>query len=181
MSDAAADAVRAYLEYLRDPRGAVDHDRVRDLERRRAEVDDVLERLRLEQEIVKAGQVDEDSLRNAFVIHASDYAEAHGIGAEAFRAMGVTDDVLQTAGLLRERRAASGGGGSRRRSRVTQDDVLAALPDGEFTYTDVVEATGASRQTVVKAIEQAIVDGRVAEVGSRSMGRGQPAKVFRAG
>ncbi len=162
----AEKAVRDYLTYLRDP------DSMRpdtaEIDAKLEASNDPLERLSLHAQKARM-QDPEPSLRAAFITHAKAWAEANDVPAEAFRAEGVRPDVLREAGLDGARRQTRGGRGSggARRSRVTTEQVRAALPakGKTFTLRELQSSSGASAATVRKVLGDLISEGYVTDEG----------------
>lgn len=168
----AESAVRNYLVALKDPSSLRDDDRVQELQQQLESSDDQLERVRLRQQIEDAQQPSIEQYENEFVTHAKAWAEEHGVGASAFSEEGVPDAVLRKAGLLRGR-----GRGQRRRStarssRVSAQDVRAAIPRGTFTIKDLQERTGGSVATVRNVVKEAEQEGVIAAQGTDPSHRG---------
>jgi hypothetical protein len=170
------DVVRDYLLYLRDPEALRDDSRIKELEQAVAKTDDVLEQLRLQAELVKAQSADGSQYEDGFVTHAAAYAEQHKIPVDAFRAMGVSDDVLRRAGLLQQRQTKRS-----TRSRVTIEEVRKSVPRGKFTIPDLVAASGASQATVRKVVAEQLEAGGLEDLGDdpKHSGVGRAPKVYK--
>lgn len=178
------DAVRRYLEWLEDPSSVVDDEAVARAEAAVAEARDPLARLHALADLEHARQVDGGSIEEDFVAHARAYAEAESIPVAAFQAAGVPDDVLRRAGFSVGGRRRSGsssagrrsGGGGRRAPQVSIEEVKAAalrLPK-QFTLADVArEAGGGSPQTVRKAVDDLISEGKARRIGPKPDHRGR--------
>jgi hypothetical protein len=170
MADSPYDAIRSYLEWTAQGLPPVRNDeRIAELEQQAEQADDVLDKLRILSELERAtGSDHAEELRQGFVDNARQWAEQNDVSPDAFRRLGVPDEDLRAAGLLRQRgrrRSSGGRHGGGRRSRVSRDDILAALPGGTFTKSDLVEASGASPGTVTSALHEAVEAGRVRMVG----------------
>lgn len=174
-------AVRRYLAWSEDPGSAVDQQAVEEAESRFAQAVDPLDRLHAAAARERARTADIAAIRTDFVTHARSYAEAEGIPVEAFRTLGVDDDVLAEAGFVvpssRGRRGpAAGGGRSAPSSRPRAPQVSAAqirevVPTmtGPFTLVQLAEqAGGGSPATVRKAIVDLVAEGRVRDLGPDS-------------
>jgi hypothetical protein len=157
-------AVRDYLVALRDPSALRDDNKIAALERKLADSNDELERLRLRQEIMNSQSPSLDGYEAAFVEHAKAWADEHGISGKAFAAEGVPSAVLRRAGFSVGRGRPSGRG-RRTRSRVSTEQVRAALPRGAFTIKKVQEKTGASPAVVRKVIQAEEAAGNLKRVG----------------
>lgn len=182
------DAVRRYLEWLEDPSSVVDEEAVSRAEAAVASARDPLARLHAMADLEHARQVDGGSLEEDFVTHARAYAEAESIPVAAFQAVGVPDDVLRRAGLPvggRRRSSSSGrrASGVRRAPQVSIEEVKAAalrLPK-QFTLADVArEAGGGSPQTVRKAVDDLISEGKARRIGPKPdhHGRGRAPTLY---
>jgi hypothetical protein len=158
----AESAVRTYLTALQDPSSLRDESSVAALQAKLEKSSDHLERLRLRQELLdlespSIGRYEED-----FITHAKAWADENGITTKAFEAEGVPGGVLRKAGLS----AARAGRRGRRRSRVTVDQVRAAIPRGTFTIKALQDISGASPAVVRKVVADEVAAGRVKEQGS---------------
>lgn len=163
--------MRNYLVALKDPDALLDEDHIGKLQQRLEESDDQLERLRLRQELEDAQRPSVENFENEFITHAKAWADEQGVGASAFAAEGVPDDVLRKAGLLR------GGRGTRRRGpgrarRVTAEEVRAAIPAGPFTIKDLQERSGGSIATVRNVVKEAEETGLIEAQGTDPDHRG---------
>lgn len=169
-STAAEEAVRNYLVVLKDPDSLRDEERVSELEAQLGSTTDPIERVMLQQQLREARRPETHHYEDAFVTHAKAWADAHGISVAAFLAEGVAPAVLRRAGFSVSG-ARAGRRGDRRgrkatgRSRVSADQVRAALPRGSFTAKDVQEATGASPAVVRRVIQEETAAGNVAAAG----------------
>ncbi|MBX3284192.1 MAG: hypothetical protein KF703_02515 [Actinobacteria bacterium] len=181
MPEAAPDpesAVRRYLAWLDDPASAVDQEAVARAEAALAAATDPIDRLHAAAARERARAADASSIATAFVRSARAYAEAEGIPVEAFRALGVPDDVLGEAGFAvpssRGRRGPSASGTRRARSSaprapqipVGQIKAVAEQMPKQFTLAQLAEAAGGgSPVTVRKAVDELIAEGRAAKLG----------------
>ena len=164
-------AVRNYLTSLRDPAALRDDDAIADLHAKIEQADDELERLQLRQHLLDLEHPSTDGYEDAFVKHAKAWADAAGIRAEAFVAEGVPAAVLRRAGF----RGVTGGGRRRTttatkpassRSRVSADEVRAAIPTSSFTVKDLQETSGASAAVVRRVISEEVDAGRLTDQGA---------------
>jgi len=166
------DAVRRYLQFLDDPSQLVDKARVDALREEVASADDPIAKLKGLAELDRAERADGERLKLSFIVHAKSWADANDVPVDAFRRLGVPDDVLEAAGF--------GGGSRHRRSSVTRPASSASRPrtvgrdaiqahvlerTEPFTLTDVVGALGASPMTVRNAVEDLVGDGRLRKLG----------------
>ena len=95
----AEDAVRRYLAWVDDPSSLVDAEAVAAAEAALASATDPIDKLHAAAELERVRVGDPSALRAAFVGHARDYAAQADIPVQAFRALGVGDDVLAEAGF----------------------------------------------------------------------------------
>ena len=179
-------AVRQYLLWITAPDSLRDEGRVAELESTAAAASDPIEKLKALSALEDAKTVDGDRLRADFVAHARDYVAGEGIRVDAFRTMGVSDDVLRDAGLLggppsrsSAPSAARRPSGNRRMPRLNLDDVEKAIPDGEFKLADLATAIDRETATTRNYLIRLVGDGKVTEVGEDASGRGKPAKIYR--
>ncbi|WCO68745.1 hypothetical protein PO878_08400 [Iamia majanohamensis] len=183
------DAVRRYLQWLEDPASLVDDDAVARAEAAVAGAADPLARLHALADLEHAREADADAVTEDFVAHAKGYADAESIPVAALQASGVPDDVLRRAGFEvggRRRRSAGGSrrsGGASRAPKVSIEELKAAtlrLPK-QFTLADVAsEAGGGSPQTVRKAVDEMIADGKARNLGPKQdhHGRGRAPTLY---
>jgi hypothetical protein len=178
------DVVRSYLLALRDPSALRDDDAVAALEERIDASSDQIERLKLRQELLEARTPSLDRYEEDFVTHAKAWAEDNGVSADAFASEGVDAAVLRRAGF----RAAGGRGRGRNgrasggtRSRVTSDEVRAAIPQGTFTIKVLQDRSGASPAIVRKVVTEEIAAGNVTDEGKDPdhAGPGRAATLYR--
>jgi hypothetical protein len=169
-------AVRRYLGWLDDPASVVDHDAVTRAEEAFAAASDPIDRLHAAAARERAKAADVESITAAFETHARAYAEAEGIPLEAFRTLGVSDEVLARAGFAvrtsggrrsRARRAGSGAAGSGgRQTTVTQVKAVADQMPKRFTLAQLADKVGGgSPATIRKAVEGMVTDGRAVRIG----------------
>lgn len=165
-----SDAVRQYLLALQDPAALHDEAAISELERALSEEEDPLERVKLQGRLSAAQSVTADDFEPGFVEHAREWADKNGVPADAFLAEGVSEEVLERAGVLARttrqpsaRRRRSGG-----RSRVSAEEVVEVIKsrDGTFTTSEIGELTGASTATVRKYIQQLLEEGVLVDKGA---------------
>lgn len=171
VSTAAENAVRNYLTVLKDPGSLRDDERAAEIEKQLATASDPIERVMLQQQLRDAQRPSTDQYEEEFVTHAKAWADAHGISVAAFLAEEVPSTVLRRAGFSVSRAAAEGRGGRGRpsatgRSRVSAEQVRAALPTGTFTAKDVQDATDASPAVVRRVIHEEVEAGNVIAAGT---------------
>lgn len=176
---AAESAVRDYLRALQDPASLRDDDQISHLTEQLSKSEDGVERLRLRQLLMDAEAPSIERFEEAFVTHAKAWAEEQGISAKAFSDEGVDSDVLRRAGFSvgdgrrRGRVARSAGTAPRaRRSRVTTEDVRAAIPAGAFTIKTLQDTSGASPAVVRKVVAEEEGAGRLRSEGTDPDHRG---------
>jgi hypothetical protein len=168
------DAVRSYLTWLDDPSSAIDQSAVERADAEFASATDPLAKLHAAAARERARTADADALVSRFVAHAKAYADAADIPVEAFRALGVDDDVLARAGFDVPRRGRGSAAPARRssgRPRAAQIGVgqlkaVAVQMPKRFTLAQLADkAGGGSPATVRKAVEELIAEGRAASLG----------------
>lgn len=178
-ADAAAESViRRYLAWLDDPASAVDHDAVARADAAFAAASDPIDRLHAAAARERARAADASAITAAFVRAAHSYADAEGIPVEAFRVLGVPDDVLADAGFAvpasRGRRGPAAGGARQGRPAgtrapqisVAQIKAVAEQMPKQFTLAQLAEtAGGGSPVTVRKAVDELIAEARAAKIG----------------
>lgn len=171
-------AVRRYLAWVDDPASAIDEGAVERAELAFASASDPIDRLHAAAARERAKAADVDSISTDFVAHARSYAEVEGIPVEAFRTLGVADDVLAEAGFAvpssRGRRGPAAGGRKANQAsgpRAPQipvaqiKSVVDQMPQ-QFTLSQLAEkAGGGSPVTVRKAVDELITEGRAAKLG----------------
>lgn len=174
MASTQESAVRNYLLSIRNPSALRDEDAIASLSAKLEESTDELERLQLRQQLLDSETPSLEHYEDAFVEHARAWAERTGISAEAFLAEGVQPAVLRRAGF----RGVSGGGRRRSssrsapstrtstRTRVSADEVRAAIPTGTFTVKDLQERSGASAAVVRRIIAEEVEAGTVTDQGA---------------
>lgn len=164
--------VRTYLAALKDPSSLMDDDAVTAKQAELDAAEDVITRLRLHDELRSLASPSLETVEDDFVVHGKAWADQQGISAEAFVAEGVPAAVLRRAGF-----AVSGGtrgsgrkrAGTTRRSsgtRVTTEEVIAAMPKQAFTVKQLRETSGASPAVVRKAITAEVEAGRLVDAGT---------------
>ncbi len=181
-SSSAESAIRNYLTALRDPSSLRDDDNINELRSQLESADDELERLRLRQQILDSESPSVERYEDDFVTHAKSWADEHGVSPKAFEAEGVSGGVLRKAGFAgvgrggRPRGGTSGrgrgGAQGRTRSRVTVDEVRAAIPKGTFTIKRLQELSGASPAVVRKVVQSELASGGITEQGADPDHRG---------
>ena len=173
MSKTQDAAVRNYLVSLRDPTALRDDDAIADLQSKVEQSTDELERLQLRQQLLDLQTPPLDRYEDAFVEHAKAWADAAGISGQAFVAEGVPAAVLRRAGFrgitggrgTRRRQAATTARPARTRTRVSADQVRAAIPSSPFTVKDLQERSGASAAVVRRVIGEEVDAGRLSDQG----------------
>jgi hypothetical protein len=180
-------AVRQYLLWITAPDSLRDEGRITELQSTIDATSDPIEKLKALSALEDAKSVDGDRIRADFVALARDYVAGEGIRVDAFRTMGVPNDVLRDAGLLGgppSRSANSSAptrkpGGNRRMPRLNLSDVEANLPEGDFKLADFASSIDREVATTRNYLMRLLGDGKVIEVGEDASGRGKPAKVYR--
>lgn len=177
----AEDAVRRYVTALRDPEALVDKDEIDRLQTELNQTGDPVAMLRIRQRLHELHTATPQTYEGDFVEHARAWAEANGVGAEAFRAEGVSDEVLERAGL---RPNGHGEGAGSRRSRVSADAVRRAVPPrARFTLHDIRRKTGASTATIRKTLTTMVAEGAITDLGpaENHRGPGRAPRVYQRG
>ena len=172
VSTTAEDAVRRYLAWIDDPATAVDLAAVEAAEAAFVAASDPIEKLKAAAERERAATADVSAIERDFVSHAKAYADAEGIPASAFAALGVGNEVLLRAGFAvaegRSRKASPPATSAPRAAQVPVARIKAVslqMPK-RFTLGQVAErAGGGSPATVRKAVEELVAEGRVVKVG----------------
>ena len=179
----ADDAVRRYLTFLDDPSKLVDEAEVRRLQDQVDRAEDPIDRLLARAALLRAETTDGEAYKRDFIKHAKKWADAEGVPASAFRALGVPDDVLANArldGKTRRGTRVNRDVGAPRRARISiprlEEKIL--LLDGTFTVKDVTEQIGGSPATVKSALGRLEVQGKVKRAGERIGHRGRAAKAW---
>lgn len=156
MARSTDEAVRRYLEALRDPSLLVDQEAIDETRSRLEEETDPLKRVQLQQRLIDVQTPSADRFENDFVTHAQAWAQDHEVGVKAFQEEGVPTEVLRRAGfqVTGGRRSRRTGTGTRRR-RVSSEAVRSAIPaSGTFTAKSLQETSGASAGIVRKIITE---------------------------
>jgi hypothetical protein len=168
MAARAEEAVRSYLVALKDPSALRDESSIEELERKITESADHLERVLLRQQLLEAKAPTIEGFEEDFVTHAKAWADEQGVSASAFAEEGVPAGVLRRAGFrVGGGRKARGGGrsGGGQRTRVTADEVRAAIPKGTFTIKTLQDRSGASPAVVRKVVQEELGGGGLSELG----------------
>lgn len=167
------DCIRSYLNFLADPAASLDTKEITRLEKLVATTGDPVEKLRVAAALEQAKTPDGGALLADFVRYAKSWADAENVPASAFQQLGVSDDVLRKAGIIRSARTTGGsrrrGGGGAERSgrRVTVEDIKVwALAQADiFTIKDVTQAIGGSLVTANKALQELVAEGALSNLG----------------
>jgi hypothetical protein len=189
MASTQESAVRNYLLSIRNPSALRDEDAIATLNAKLEESIDELERLQLRQQLLDSETPSLDKYEDAFVEHAHAWADRTGISAEAFLAEGVQPAILRRAGfrgISGGRRRSSRSAPSTRsttRSRVSAEEVRAAIPTGQFTVKDLQERSGASAAVVRRIIAEEVEAGTVTDQGTdpNHTGPGRAPTVYKRG
>ena len=188
-------AVRRYLQFVEDPSTARDEALLGRLRHQLASATDPIEKLKLIAQIEQAEQADGESIRTAFVRHARDWAEEHGVTVSAFRQLGVSDIALAEAGFdlgfarrsaPRPARAGSpragspgvgraSAGPSGPRTRGSADDIRSWVlaHESAFTLAQAMAGAGGSLGTVKKVIDDLVAVGQIRNLGPDPDHRGR--------
>lgn len=162
----AESAVRNYLAALKDPASLRDDKNVAELRKKLENSNDELERLQLRQQLNEAENPSLEQFEEAFVEHAKSWAGKAGVGEQAFLDEGVPGHVLRRAGFRVPTGRGRRRGRGRTRSRVSAEQVRAAIPKGSFTIKRLQERTGASPAVVRRVVQEEEQAGRLAVEGT---------------
>ena len=189
------DGIRSYLDSLgTSDKPVVDREAVKSLKAQIRSEDDKLNQLKLIMALQEeeAGRVpDRSGERAVFVAEAKAWADAEGVDASAFQAMGVPDEDLREAGFevtdsggSSGRRRAGGSSSSARAPRIPLEDVkkVAEGLGAQWKLTDLAEKLDRDVTTVRNYVNKLVEDGSVTVVGDdpEHDGRGRAAKVYAA-
>ncbi len=190
------DGIRGYLDSLRQSdKPVVDREAVKALNSQIREETDAINKLKLlaELETARAGRVpDRAGEKAVFVAEAKAWAEAEGVPASAFQALGVSDDVLKEAGFdvpAGGARRAKLAGGARRSSGTRAPAIPLATVATEakklgsgWKLTDLAAVLEREPMTVRNYVAKLISQGLVSDLGDdpNHDGRGRAAKLYRA-
>ena len=166
--------VNKYLEYLEDETSIRDEKAIAAAE---AKVDDAAtsaDRLIALSELERLQDGDPSELIASFVSVARQWGRENNVTVGAWKALHVPDDVLAQAKITGYGQATK----SAPRARVSAATVKAAIPSGDFTVSDVADATGATAATVRNVIGELLQTKVVKEVGERPGERGRAAKLY---
>lgn len=178
----AEDAVRDYLRYQSDP------DSVRpdtaEIDAAIESASDPVERVKLRSERQRLLDVGA-TLEAEFIARVPEWAQSHGIDAEALLEEGVERRVLVEAGLL---------SGSRRRSttprrssgssgkRVSRDEVEAYVRNlrkgTSFTTATITNDVGGSAGTIRRVLDGLLESKDIVEAGKDASGPGRPRTTY---
>lgn len=171
-------AVRSYLLFLQSPEQLVDPAEIERCQQAVADAKDPIEKLKALSSLERARSVDGKSLEAGFVQHAREWADIEGVTISAFQSMGVSGDVLSSAGFdtgaprgraaAGSRRSRSGGAPRTRAKAVNAETIRDHVLNisGTFTLAQLMEQAGGSPATVKKAIQELIEAGRVENLGA---------------
>jgi len=181
MKAEAEDAIRRYLDALRQPSSLVDHQRISEIAQALEDADDPLERVRLRQALHHAAEPDFDALAAAFVRAVPDWIREHGDDARPFLMEGVPAGVARQAGLrvagepARNNRSAT----RRRRPvrRLTYQGWLNRVPGEPFTVRQLGAAADMTSNAARVFITTALASGDLVEVGPAEDGPAQPGRI----
>ncbi len=188
MNESGEQAVRRYLEFLADPSTAVDETRVAAVQEQVANTSDVIAKLKLHEELVRARSGDTAALREGFVANAKSWAAANAVGLDSFRALGVGDIALVEAGFDLGRgpvkaRPAVRAAKATRAAKVSGTSIRDHITGmtGTFTLASVMHNMGGSLGTIRKVVDELEAAGRVRNEGADPghSTRGRAPHVFR--
>lgn len=184
------DGIRSYLDSLGvSQKPVVDREAVKSLKAEIRAAKDPIAKLRLiavlEEE--QAGRVPDIAGDKAvFVAQAKAWAEAEGIPASAFQALGVPDDVLVEAGFSLPDQASKGSSSGRsssgRAPRIPIEDARAAVKKlgSGWKLTDLAVALDRDAATARNYVNKLIEEGLIVDLGEdpKHDGRGRAPKVY---
>jgi len=177
-------AVRLYMMYLSDPDSLRDEAAIAKAEAAVEKAKDPIERLKAMAERERLQSVDGEQYRQDFIANAKAWAEAESIPVKVLLDAGVPAKDLSEAGLAPQptgrRRATSSGSSRGRAPRLSLDEVIAALPAGEFKLTELAEAIGRESGTTRNYLNKLVEQGVVGVVGDdpNHDGRGKAPKLY---
>lgn len=173
-------AVRTYLQFLKDPDLVRDHAAIAEATQISQQAEDPLEQLKALSALQALESVDGSVYLADFVSHAAGWARDNNVTPEAFMQLGVPTDVLADAGLIESPRPPAVAS-KKRRTRVSPEEVAAAIPSGSFTIAELEAASGASTATVRKVIAEMTEAGSLRDLGPKEdhSGRGRAPLLFR--
>lgn len=180
MASDPTDIVNRYLMYVEDDSTIRDEHAIEAAENKVHAATSSAEKLIALSELERLQEGDPSELIAEFVAVARQWGRDHQITLGAWKAMNVPDDVLAQARITGYAQAtgAPPAAGGQRRTRVSSDTVKAAIPSGQFTISELADASGATAATVRNVIGELIQAKAVAEVGERSGERGRAAKLY---
>ncbi len=182
-----SDAVRTYIEYLRDPSQFSNDDseavairnKIAQLLDKKDTLDPLAyldQRVALDQELQDASKVDDPGvlLKADFVANVREYLRESGATPEMLRELGGRKIIpaLREAGLTGGGRRGSsgrrggGGGGGARSPRLSDAEKQAGVPSkGTFTLATYADAIDRNRGTAVNYIRDLVDSGYIVEAG----------------
>jgi len=179
----AEGAVLAYLLALRDPRLLIDQTVVSDLEREVAQASDPIDKIKALAALRRAQSPDRAFAEARFVAVARAWADANDVPPATFVELGVSADVLRSAGFVID-----DGGEHQFQARRTRSVTVAAIEEHivrhaspTFTFADIARDIGGSPMTIRKAVRRLEVQGKVERLGPMSSwpGPGRAPVLFR--
>lgn len=172
---AAETALRDHFRALSDPSSLRDDSRIEELQSKLSSSQDGVERLRLRlrQLLLNAVSPSTERYEEGFITHGKAWADESGVTARVFSGEGVSNEVLRRGGFpvgdgprrSRSARQAPSSPVRARRSRVTAEDVRAAIPEGTFTIKCLQDSSGASPAVVRKVVSEEESAGRLRNEG----------------
>lgn len=162
------EAIRRYLNFLKDPATLRDDDQIARLEAELDRATDPVEHLKALGSLEQAKDVDGSAARDDFIAVARGWANEHGVTVDHFRSMGVPSADLSAAGFsVRGRRAGRRAAPAKRARRVPVEDIKAKLGSlrSPFTVRDLETASGGTNATVRKALGELVDEGKVTNIG----------------
>ena len=176
MSTDARAIVNKYLQYLEDESSIRDEKAIAAAEARVDDAPTAADRLIALSELERLREGDPSELIAEFVRVARQWGRENNVTLGAWKALNVPDEVLAQARITGYGQAAPSMG--TRRTRVSAEAVKAAIPSGEFTVSELADASGATAATVRNVIGEMLSSKELKEVGERPSERGRAAKLY---
>ena len=175
MSTDARTIVNQYLQYLEDESSIRDEKAIAAAEARVDDATTAADKLIALSELERLQEGDPSELIAEFVRVARQWGRENNVTVGAWKALNVPDDVLAQARITGYGQAAPS---TTRRTRVSAETVKASIPSGEFTVSELADASGATAATVRNVIGEMLSSKELKEVGERPGDRGRAAKLY---
>ena len=175
MTTDARAIVNKYLQYLEDESSIRDEKAIAAAEARVDDAPTAADKLIALSELERLRDGDPSELIAEFVSVARQWGRENNVTLGAWKALNVPDDVLAQARITGYGQAAPS---TTRRTRVSAETVKAAIPDGEFTVSELADASGATAATARNVVGELLSSKELVEVGERPSERGRAAKLY---